>query len=250
MRIVLGQVLAQASDLGVGLGAAQRIVRAVFANGRFHQRRPGKKDAGAATHQHHVVRQARQVGAAGRAGAVHHRDLRHPGCRHAGLVGKAAAPFDKNLGLVHQVGPTAFHQVDDWQLVLQRNLLGAQGFFQAHGRHRAAFDRTVIGRYQAAPTGHHANANNRSATHYRGFAVVVVHLQARQAAQLQKGRAAVQQTGHALARQQLIALFKLVALGLRLRNHQRLQPLHLGQQFAHVPCVGSKGLAAGIDLGQ
>ena len=54
-----------------------------------------------------------------------------------------------------------------------------------------------------------------------------MHLQAGQAAELQKWSAPVQEARQALARQQLIALLKLGALGLGLGNHLRLQAVDL-----------------------
>ena len=180
---------------------------------------------------------------------MHHRDLRQPGGRHARLVGKAAPAFDKNLGLVEQIGAAAFHQVDHGQLVLQGNLLGSQRLAQAHGRHRAALDRAVVDRHQAALARHHANTHNRAAAQHRFLAVVVVHLEARQAAEFQKRRAPVQEARQALARQQLIALLKLGALGLGLGNYLGLQAIHLVKQRLHALGVGGKRRAARIDLG-
>ena len=180
---------------------------------------------------------------------MHHRDLRQPGGRHARLVGKAAPAFDKNLGLVKQISAAAFHQVDHGQLVLQGDLLGPQRLAQAHGRHRAAFDCAVVDRHQAAFARHHANTNNRAAAQHRFFAIVVVHLQAGQAAEFQKGRAPVQEARQALARQQLIALLKLGALGLGLGNHLRLQAVDFIEQRLHALGVGGKRGAARIDLG-
>jgi hypothetical protein len=43
--VVLGQVLAQAGDLGVHLGAAQFLLVGVFADGGLDQRRAGQVDA-------------------------------------------------------------------------------------------------------------------------------------------------------------------------------------------------------------
>ena len=179
---------------------------------------------------------------------MHHRDLRQPGGRHARLVGKAAPAFDKDLGLVEQIGAAAFHQVDHGQLVFQGNLLSAQRFAQAHRRHGAALDRAVVDRHQAALARHHANANDRAAAQHRLFAVVVVHLQARQAAEFQKRRAPVQKARQALAWQQLIALLKLGTLGLGLGNHLRLQAVDLVKQTLHTQGVGGESGGTGVDV--
>ena len=158
--VVLAQVFAQAGYVGVGLSPAQLVFGAVFAHRSLDQGRAGQKDVRAPTHQDHIVRQAGQIRPTRRRRAVHHRYLRQPGGRHARLVGKAAPAFDKYFGLVEQIGAAAFHQVDHGQLVFQGDLLGAQRFAQAHGRHCAAFNCAVVHRHQAALAGHHANTHN------------------------------------------------------------------------------------------
>ena len=84
-------------------------------------------------HQHHVVRQARQVGAAGVLEPCTTAICGNACGRHARLVGEAAPAVDEDFGLVHQVGTAAFHQADDGQLVLQRNLLARRPFFSPMG---------------------------------------------------------------------------------------------------------------------
>ena len=180
---------------------------------------------------------------------MHHRDLRNACCRHARLVGKAAPAFHKDLRLVHQVGAATLHQVNHRQLVLQGHLLGAQRLLEAHGCNGAAFDRAVVHRDQAALARHGADADDGAAAQHCLFAVVVMHVEAGQAAQLQERRVAVQQSGHALTRQQLAALLKLFALAFRLGNHHVLQALHLGQQALHALGIGGKGIGARVDLG-
>jgi hypothetical protein len=238
MGVVLGQVFAQAGDLGVHLRAAQFLVAGVLADGGLHQRRAGQVDAAAAAHQHHVVAQARQVGAAGGGRAVHHGDLRDAGRRQPRLVGEGAAAVDEDLGLVHQVGAAAFHQRHQRQLVLARQFLRAQRLLQAHRRHGAALDGAVAGADQHALAGHHADADDAAAALHALLAVVVVHAQAGQRAELEKVAAAVDQPRHALARQQLAALLELVALARRFGHHLGFQRAHLGQALGHARGVG------------
>ena len=103
---------------------ATALLVGILADGGLDQWRPGQVDAGATAHQHHVVRQARQVGPARGGGAVHHGDLRNAGGRQAGLVGEAAPAFYEDLGLIQQVGAARLHQADQRQLVLPCDLLG------------------------------------------------------------------------------------------------------------------------------
>jgi hypothetical protein len=249
MSVVLCQVLAQPGDFGVHLGAAQILVAGVFADGRLHQWRAGQVDAAAATHQNHVVRQARQVGTPGGGRAVHHRQLRDASGREPRLIGERAAPLDEDLGLVHQVRAAAFHQRDQRQLVLAGQLLRAQRLLQAHRRHGAALDRAVGSADQHALAGHGADAHDAAATHHALLAVVVVHAQTGQWAELQEVAAAVQQPRHAFARQQLAAVLELAALALAFAHHLRLQCLHLGQPFAQALRIGGKRGRPGVQLG-
>ena len=200
VRVVLAQVLAQARNSRMGLGTANFVLGAILTDGGFDQRRSGQKNVGASAHQNHVVRQAWQVSTTGSGGAMHDGNLRQTGSRHARLVRKAAPAFDKDLALVHQIGASAFHQVNHRQLVLLRDFLRAQGFAQTHGRHCAALDGAVTGRNQAALAGHHANTNDGAAAQHGLLAVVVVHIEPGQTAEFQKGRTAIKQTRHPLTR--------------------------------------------------
>ncbi len=243
--VVVAQVLAQAGHAGVHLGAAQVLVRGVFADGGLHQRRAGQVDAAAALDQDHVVRQAGQVGAARGAGAVHHRDLRDAHGRHARLVGEALAALHEDVGLVHEVGAAALDQADEGQLVFAGDLLGAQRLLQAHGRDRAAFERRVRRRDQAALARHHADADDGAAAQHALLAVVVVHAEASQGGQFEEGRAAVDQAGHPFARQQLAAFLEFVPLGGRALAHQGFEGAHLVEALLHARGVGAKGVGVG-----
>jgi hypothetical protein len=63
------------------------------------------------------------------------------------------------------------------------------------------------------------------------------------------GVAAVQQPCNAFTGQQLLALLELVALGLRLGNHQTFETLDFGQQALHALGVGGETFGPGLDLG-
>jgi hypothetical protein len=52
-----------------------------------------------------------------------------------------------------------------------------------------------------------------------------------------------------LARQQLLALLELVALGLGFGDDQAFQALDFGEQALHAQDVGGKGVGSGLDLG-
>ena len=84
--VVVGDVLGQAGDGGVHVGAAERLVVGDLAGGGLEQRRAGEEGAAAAADHDHVVGQAGHVGAAGGRRAVHDADHRQAGGREAGEV--------------------------------------------------------------------------------------------------------------------------------------------------------------------
>ncbi len=68
------------------LGAAQLVGRDNFVDGGLDKWRPSKEDVTVLLENHRLVRHARNVCAAGSAGAQHHAYLRNAGSRHVGLI--------------------------------------------------------------------------------------------------------------------------------------------------------------------
>jgi len=127
--------------------------------------------------------------------------------------------------------------------------LRAQALLEAHGRDGAALERRIRGGDQAALARHGADADDGAAAQHALLAVVVVHAQAGEGGQLQEGRAAVDQAGDAFARQQLAALFELVALGGRAVAHLRFEGAHLLQPLLHAGGVAAKGVGLRVEGG-
>ena len=73
--IVFRQVFGCTGGLRVHLGATQFFIAGDFARRGLEQRGPGEEQLGLAAHHHHVIRQPRLIGTAGRGRAVHHGDL-------------------------------------------------------------------------------------------------------------------------------------------------------------------------------
>jgi hypothetical protein len=92
---------------------------------------------------------------------------------------------------------------------------------------------------QHALAGHGADADDAAAAHHALLAVVVVHAQAGQRAELQEVAAAVEQPRHAFARQQLAAASKLAALALAFATTCACRPA-LRPAFAHALRVGGE----------
>ena len=121
VRVVLGQVVGDAREARVHVGAAQLLGRDLFARRRLHQRRTAEKDRARALDDDRFVRHRRHVGAAGRARAHHDGDLRNPLGRHARLVEEDAAEvlaIGEDLGLQRQERAAGVDQVDARQPVL------------------------------------------------------------------------------------------------------------------------------------
>ena len=111
------------------VGAAQVLGAHHLAGGRLHQGRAAQEDGALVAHDDALVRHGRNVGATGRAGAHHHRDLRDAGGGQVGLVVEDPAevvPVGKDLVLERQVGAAGVHEVDAGQAVLPGDFLGPQ----------------------------------------------------------------------------------------------------------------------------
>ena len=189
--------------------ATQLLLGRHLAGGGLEQGRAGQEGARAALDHDDDVRQARHVGPAGRARAVLHGDDRDARGRQARQVAKQRAAVHEAFDAVaHQVGAGALDQVDEGQALGQRDLLHAQDLVQAHRLDGAGLDARIRGHHHAARAFDEADACNDAAARHGLVGIRHVVQKARQRAQRQPGRAAVQQQRHALARQQLMALGK------------------------------------------
>ena len=128
--VVLGEIVGHARETRVHVGAAQLLGRHLFAGRRLHERRAAEEDRAGALHDDRLVRHRRHVGAAGRARAHHHRDLRDACRRHARLVEEDAPEvlaIGEDLGLHRQERAARIHQIDARQPVLERDLPARAG---------------------------------------------------------------------------------------------------------------------------
>ena len=246
--VVLGQELRRAGHTGVHVGAAQILVVGDLAGRGLQQRRAGQEYLGVLADHHHEVRQARHVGAAGGRGAVHDRHLRNAGGGEPALVGEGLAARDEQLGLVEQVGTAGLDHRHHRQLLLQGDLLQAQGLLHAPGGHRTALDRRVAGDHEAARAGDIADAGDHVAAGQRAV-LVVVQLVAAERAEFEPGRAAVEHQVQALARQQLLALVEARALAFLLGAALALDLAPVGDELQHALAIGRELGTVNIDLG-
>ena len=91
VELVDGEVVGQAGDAGVHLGAAERLVVGLLAGGHLHQRRAGEEHLGPLLDHHDVVAHAGQVRAAGGRVAEDERDRRDAGRGQPGEVAERRA---------------------------------------------------------------------------------------------------------------------------------------------------------------
>ena len=245
--VVLGHPFGHAGNGGVHLRTPQFLIGRDLAGRSLEQRRPGQEHLGLVAHHDDVVGEARQIGAARRGRAVHHRDLRDAARRHARLVGEAAAAGHEDLGLVEQVGAAGFDQVHDRKLVFHDDLLDALALALARGRHGAALDGAVRRRHDAAHPLDIADARDRAAAGARPV-LVVVHAVAGERHQLEEGGAAIQQQRDALARHELAALGEALARLLGGRLDAGFGLAEFGDGGEHAFAVLLELVAVAIDL--
>ena len=205
MRVVLGEMIGDAGDRRVHVGAAERFGVDDFAGRRLHQRRTAEEDRALFLDDDRLVAHRRHVRAAGRARAHDDRDLRNAERAHARLVVEDAAEviaIRKHLVLQRQERTAGIDEVDAGQAVLERDLLRAQMLLHRDRKIRAALDRRVVGddehldAVDAADAGDDAGARR----------LVLVHAVRGERREFEERRARIEQRADALARQQLAAL--------------------------------------------
>ena len=126
VELVDGEVVGEAADPGVHLGAAEALVVALLAGGHLHERRAAEEHLRALLDHHDVVAHARHVGAAGGRVAEHEGDRRDRRAGQAGEVAERLAAGDEDLALVRQVGAARLDEVEERQPVLAGDLHGPQ----------------------------------------------------------------------------------------------------------------------------
>ena len=169
--------------------------------------------------------------------------------RQLGLVIEDAAevvPIREYLGLEGQERSAGIHEVNARQSVFQRDFLGSQMLFHGDGIVGAALHRSVVSDDYAESTSHLTNARNEASSGKRVF----VKLVPGQCAELEKGRAGVEQAFYPVPGKELPAGFvpfpaAVVAPGLgALKDGSQRFSLGLMVGF-----VARKGLLARSGLG-
>ena len=156
----------------------------------LHQRRAAEEDRALPFDDDGLVAHRRHIGAAGRARAHHHGDLRDARRGHVRLVVEDAAEMfavGKHLGLMRQVGAAGIDQIDAGQMVLARDLLGAQMLLHRHRIIGAALDGGVVAHDHAFAALDAADAGDDAGA----VDVAVVHAEGGERRQFQERRAGI-----------------------------------------------------------
>ena len=142
------RIVAGAGDLRVHVGAAQLLDGDVLAGRGLHQRRAAEEDRAGAAHDHAVVAQRRDIGAAGRAMAEHQRDLRHAHLRQDRLVAEDApgiVAVGEQFRLQRQEAAGAVAEMHDRQPVLDGDVERADDLLDRQRIPGAALHAGIVG---------------------------------------------------------------------------------------------------------
>ena len=229
LHLVAGEMIRDAGNGAVHLGAAQRLAVDDLVDGGLDDLRSAEMDAAVARRHHDFVRQRRYVGAAGGAFAEHRRDLRNTRGRHPALPVEGAAEMvliRKHLVALRQVRAAAIDQVDHRQAVFERDVLGANVLANGFLEEGSALGGRVIGDDHADHAADGADPGDQAGARYR----VVVEPPGRQRRQFEKRAERIDQEIDAFAHRNLAAVamalhHPLAAAGKRpgLPRAQRLQ---------------------------
>ncbi len=164
IAVVLGEIIAEARNAGVHLGATEFFFGGDLSCRGLQQRRPRKECAGAAAHHHDVIGQPRLVGAAGGRRPVCDRHHRQAGRRQPRQITKDIAASDKILdAIAQQIGAGALDQLHVGQFIFERQFLHPQRLVEAERLQRAGIDAGIAGADHTPNPGHKSDAGDRTA---------------------------------------------------------------------------------------
>ena len=231
---VTGEVVAQARSPGVHQRAAELLLVGVLADRHLHQRRPAEEDAGAVLDHDRVVAHAREVGATRGRGAEDHADGRDALRRELGQAAELLAAGHEDVGLAGQVRPSGLDEDQNREAVLLGHVHGAQELAD-RGRARGAAAHRRVVRDDEALRMRHLGQRDHDAAADR-----VAGVEPGQRAELEHGRAGVDERLEALAHHHLAAgPVPFDVLRAAARQHLVVQRAHLVDEAAHGVRLGA-----------
>ena len=248
--IIDGIVIGDTGFARMHLGAAELFGRHHLAGRRLHQRRTAEEDRALIPHDDGFVRHRRHIGAARRARAHDHGDLRNAGGRQRRLVVEDAAEMiavGKHLGLVRQVGASRVDEVDAGEPVFTRDLLRAHVLLHGQRIVGAAFDGGVVADDHAFAAFDPADAGDDAG----GMDLVLIHAVGGERREFEERRARIDQRHHPLARQQFPA--RCVAFARARRSaRRRFRPTmaEFLDQRSHARGIGAELVRVLVDGGE
>ena len=200
----VANVIGDARNPGVDIGAPQFLSPHRLAGRGLDQRRTAQEYRRLTPHHDRLIGHGRNVSAARRRTAHHHRHLRDSRSRHPRLIIEDAAEMlavGENLILVGQMRAAGIDQIDAGQAVVAGNHLRPQVLLHRHREIGAALDGGIIGDDHAGPPRDAADAGDKPGARHR----IVIKPIGRQRRQFEKGRAGIEQQRHPVPRQKLAA---------------------------------------------
>jgi hypothetical protein len=164
VELVVGEVVGDARDGAVHLGATERLGVGDLAGGHANERRTAEEDLSTLLDHDDVIAHARRVGAARGARAKHHSDLRHMSARGARHIIKRTTTSMKHFELLRQIRTARLNQHQCGQPILGRNGGGTRTAHKGGFVGRAAFDSVLVRHNVTHDATHHANHVHAVAT--------------------------------------------------------------------------------------
>ncbi|CAI8206587.1 MAG: Uncharacterised protein [SAR116 cluster bacterium] len=202
--IILGKIVGNAAQTGMGIPAAQRFGVNILAGCLFDQRRTRQKDGALLRHDNGLVRHRGHIGTACGAGPHDNRDLRNTGRAHPRLIVEYTPKMiavRKHLVLTRQVGTATIHEIQAGKMILQRDLLRPQMLFHRQRIVATALNRGIIADDHTITSADLANAGNDPGSGYR---ILIEAMRGKQP-DFKKVRTRIQHPGHTVTRQQFAA---------------------------------------------
>ena len=215
----------------------------------MHKRGTAKRCHAVVADADDIVGHARHIGPAGGGRAVQHDHRRNARGAQPSEIAEQHAAIGPELDLIfHQVGASAFDQMDEWQLEILRDFLRALARIPATGSCCTGADTTVIDPDHAAYALDKADTEDHAATGDAGVGIAVLDQIIGHIVELKPRHAGIEQALEPLVRGQLAAFFKGRPPFFRCHDGTVLEPSQMIDQGEHALSILRKTVGTGDDL--